>query len=356
MSCINLWYKDVHLFPAPRLVGIELNPGPDDTSREDQRKEIVTLHEKAGYGSRRIAKELKIDRGTVQRVLKKFKTKKTCKNLPGQGRKRKISGDLLKRVKRKAKRKKPGTKIASEISDEVSGGISERTVQRTLKDTGLQYLVIEKREELTPDQEARRLAFARKRKNHNWKYEIFVDEKTWQVGSSVNKCWQDPSHRLTEGKKRHAPKIHCWGGVGYHFKTKLHFFQENLNSDLYCKILKKRLPPEYVFNLNPKSRSKWILVQDNDPKHKSKKVTELLDKMGPDRIKDFPANSPDLNPIEDAWSIMQSEIQYKKIKTIKSLKKHLTEAWENIDIRHSLDSLSNRLRQCIKRKGKRTDY
>jgi DNA-binding MarR family transcriptional regulator len=75
----QFWHKDIHLVAAPALACIELNPGPDHPSREDQRKEIVILHEKAGCGSHRIAKELKIDRRTVQRVLKKFKVKKTCR-------------------------------------------------------------------------------------------------------------------------------------------------------------------------------------------------------------------------------------------------------------------------------------
>jgi transposase len=156
MRFLNSWQKDFHQPPAPGLGCIELNPGPDLPSREDQRKEIVILYEKTGFGSWCIVKELKIDRRPVQHVLKKFKPKKSCKKSPGQGRKRKISSDLLKAVKGKAKRKKPASKIASEISDEVP--VSERTIERILKGIGMQYLVIEKREDLTSPQEANRPA------------------------------------------------------------------------------------------------------------------------------------------------------------------------------------------------------
>jgi transposase len=357
MKWRKYWNKNTFMIPAPRLVGVELNPGP--ALSDDQRKEILTLHNKAGFGSRRIAETLKIGRRTVQRVLKKYQENETVKNLPGQGRKRKTTREMTKKIKAKAKRRKSAPQIARDLSQEVPGGISETTVRRRLKEMGGQYLVIKKLEELSPDQEQRRLQFARARKDHTWRYELFVDEKSWEIGVPLQKCWQFPNNRVTDERKRHPPKIHCWGGIGYHFKTRLYFFKKNLNADLYGKILRNRLPPEYRYNLNPSLYNKWILVQDNDPKHKSKIVTELLDDIAPDRIKDFPANSPDFNPIEDIWSFMQTTLQYKKIKDIPALKRHLTEIWNNLDmnvIRASVESLPKRMAECIKRKGKRTDY
>jgi transposase len=345
------------MIPAPRLVCVELNPGPALTAA--QREEIFTLHNKAKMSPEEIAEAVNVHPKTVNRTLEKYKNRPTLKNLPGQGRKRKLTPELMKRVKQKAKRKKSATKIAHEIHDEVKGGLSERSVQRHLKDAGKKYLVVEEVEELTPEQEKRRLKFAKDYKNYNWDYVLFADEKSWELRSTLHKCWQDPAHRVKRVKTRHPAKIHCWGGIGLHFKTKLHFFKPNLTSNLFCNILKKRLPPEYKYNLYPKQHGKWILVQDNDPKHKSKKTTELLNKLAPNRIRDFPVNSPDFNPIEDVWSMLQSAIQYKKIKSIDSLKRHLTAAWENLDmneVRNSIESLPTRFQQCIKRKGKRTDY
>ena len=42
----------------------------------------------------------------------------------------------------------------------------------------------------------------------------------------------------------------------------------------------------------------WIFQQDNDPKHKSKLVQEFK-KMRKVKLLDHPAQSPDLNPIEN---------------------------------------------------------
>ena len=69
--------------PAPRLVCVELNPGPALT--ENEREEIITLKVKAKMSNPQIVVATGKDLSTVKRTLKKYKGKKTLKNLPGQG-------------------------------------------------------------------------------------------------------------------------------------------------------------------------------------------------------------------------------------------------------------------------------
>jgi transposase len=359
---LKYWPKKTFMLPPPILVGIELNPGPGALS-EEQRKNIVRW-KKDGLGNKTIASKLKTTVKTVKRWVKRCckppSIKTSFKNRPGQGRKRKLTKKQEKKVVKKAKIKdEDAPQIAREMSREVPGGVKVDTIRRTLQETGLKYLVRKKLEVITPSQAARRREFARNRLHDEWKYALFVDEKTFQVGGSKHKSWQDPKARKTDKYKRHAPKIHVFGGIGLHFKTQLYFFEETLDADLYCKILNKRLPPAHAFNLHQRDRNKWVLVQDNDPKHKSKKVEKVLDRLAPDRLRDWPSNSPDFNPIEDIWSELDYELQKTGPKDIVKLKSALSKAWKNLDqtkVKSSIESLPRRLEECLKVNGERTRY
>jgi transposase len=351
-----MFYLKDSMIPAPLLVGVELNPGPSPA--EKKREQIVLLKKLGTMTKRVIADAVGVDPHTVQNTWKRFKQKRSLKNKAGQGRKRKLTTKQAKQVAKKAKKGKDSPELAREYYGKV-GGISARTIRRTLRDQGLRYLVRRKLPILTVEQQKLRLAFAKKRLNYDWKYVLFTDEKTFQLGGTPHKSWQDPHERQTDEVKRHAPKVHAWAGIGSHFKTKLYLFHQNLDKDLMHKILKEHLPPPHVYDLPIRHRNKWIFVQDNDPKHRSKKVTNLLDEIAPDRLLDFPSMSADFNPMEDIWSILDRSLQHQTIKTMAQLKTALKKEWKRLDmqlIRKSVESMPRRLQECIDLKGKRTFY
>ena len=64
--------------------------------------------------------------------------------------------------------------------------------------------------------------------------------------------WQDPNNRVKRKVMRHPQKLHVWAAAGYFMKCNLYFFQENLNANLYQKIIKKTLMKrESVLPLTP---------------------------------------------------------------------------------------------------------
>jgi transposase len=344
--------------PAPLLVGIELNPGPQLT--KDKRQKIIWYKQDAGLSIPQICAKLDIKSpNTVRKWLRRNKQNLSLNNLRGQGRKRKLTSRQESQLVKKAKKGADAPELSRQLSKKVEGGVTARTVRRVLRRRGLKYLVIEKREAITPAQAAKRLKFAQDRKDYDWKYAVFTDEKTFHVGTSKHKGWQDPSDKKIEETKRYTKKINVWGGIGLHFKTKLYFFEENLDAKLYCKILKSRLPPAESFNLDPYSRSNWVLVQDNDPKHTAEESVRVLDILAPKRLRDWAPNSPDFNILEDVWSWLDDAMKHKNIKTIASLKRNLSLAWKNLDmskVQASIQSIPHRLEECIQRQGKRTSY
>jgi len=75
----------------------------------------------------------------------------------------------------------------------------------------------------------------------------------------------------------------------------------------------------------------------------------------------WPSNSPDLNPIENVWHILKSQIRKRPIQP--KNKQQLIDAvlgeWEKIPIEminNLVDSMERRLRAVIKAKGGATGY
>jgi len=91
-------------------------------------------------------------------------------------------------------------------------------------------------------------------------------------------------------------------------------------------------------------------TQPRPPKHDAKETCQnFIEKTS------WPPNSPDINPLENLWSIMD-EVVYKDPtpKTMKDLKRRLKQAWKNIPLStlHDLShSMPQRLQNVINNKG-----
>ena len=105
------------------------------------------------------------------------------------------------------------------------------------------------------------------------------------------------------------------------------------------------------------SNRHMTFVQDGAPAHAAKATQAWCKKNLPNFIEKTyrPPNSPDINPVENLWSIMD-EVVYKDPtpKTMKDLNRRLKLAWKKIPLStlHDLShSMQQRLRNVITNKG-----
>jgi hypothetical protein len=156
---------------------------------------------------------------------------------------------------------------------------------------------------------------------------------------------------------KHPPKLHVWAGISYHGKTDLFFFTGNMDAPFYRDILKERLLPDArrMFGDRP-----WIFQQDGDPKHNSNLAQTWLRKHVRFIAKgDWPANSPDLNPMENLWAYLQQRVYAREPRTLAGLQRIIQEEWDATPIelvRRLVDSMPRRLAAVQYKDGGHTSY
>ena len=69
-----------------------------------------------------------------------------------------------------------------------------------------------------------------------------------------------------------------------------------------------------------------IFVQDGAPYHQSNVATEFLKKNKISGL-EWPGKSPDLNPIENLWTVMKDEVAYKQPSSAENLRQAFKEVW-----------------------------
>ena len=112
---------------------------------------------------------------------------------------------------------------------------------------------------------------AKANKNNDWSNIIFTDETTISQFGISKKVWRQKGEIIKVPTVKHSAKVHVYGCFSEKEFGKIYCFTNNLNAELPYTIYKTPLVPSAI-TLFGKGNHKWLLQEDNDPKHKSIKA------------------------------------------------------------------------------------
>jgi transposase len=337
----------------------------------DKRQEIAILAtakdpktKKKVYKQDQVAQMTGVSKSTVSRYSKRRIDDVSLKDRPRSGRPKALTDEDKDEIKRKIK-KNPFLSCRQIIAD-IRLDCSPDTVSRFLSSIGLKSFKPAVKTKLNANQRRNRLQWAREYEDWDrtmWRRVLFTDETIIGLSSGPNTrrvrrkvgTRFDARNTLNHHQGfRGGKSIMFWGGIAYRTITGLHSFQGRITAQIYSDFLRDVLFPE-VNELMPRG---FIFMDDNAAIHRATRVQEMKEENGVQSLDWWPAFSSDLNPIENVWSILKERVR-KRSPNSRTLLSIAFQEWENLefDIINSLiDTMPERIRMLIKRKGKAIKY
>lgn len=325
------------------------------------------------------------ERSSIRKLRQEGKTYKEISNLIGcsqnmvtnalkphksqenRGKQRKTTPTMDRRIA--AISKKDPFSSARSVLNELQLDVSTRTVQRRLVEKNLHGRVARKVPLHSSRHVKHRLEFAARHLNWNgiegkkkWRNILWTDESKVNLFGSDGKTYVrrppltefNPKYTKKKTVKHGGGNIMIWGCFSWYGVGPLFWIKDKMNAAMYVDILENIMYPYAEMNMP----LKWTFQQDNDPKHTSKAAKQWF-RGKQISVMDWPAQSPDLNPIENLWKDVKTSIAHIRVQNKQQLWQEIEKAWYSIPpekCQKLIDSMPNRCAAVIKNKGFATKY
>ena len=162
-------------------------------------------------------------------------------------------------------------------------------------------------------------------------------------------------HGMYLYRPKHPVKVHVWAGISKRGRTAICVFEGIMDRFVFTDILDRTLVP-FIEEVYPDHHR---FMQDNDPKHTSVHAKEFIAEKNINWWK-TPAESPDLNPIENMWHELKEFIRCEiKPTTKQQLIEGILMFWETVSIEKCnkyIGHLKKVIPQVIELEGAATGY
>jgi len=330
-------------------------------SSEFNRGYAIGLHQ-GGYSLLDAARWAGVSVRTVARWWSRFLETRSVALKPKPGRTRKTSSRADRLLGRLAKAHRFAT--ARELLQYWKQQVSIWTVYRRLRERGFRRCRPVKRPLLTQRHRQLREQWAMERslwREPQWNRIVWTDESRFclRVVNGRLRVWRLAGERFRDDVviprvQGGGGSVMVWAAIWTGGRSQLFVVQASLTGSVYRDLL-QHFVEEYRADLP----EHWILQDDNAPPHRAAVVQEF--KANQDiRSLPWPANSPDLNPIEHAWDCLGRAVRsHPQATSIQQLADLLEREWDLIPqefLDNLIRSMSSRVGAVLQSRGGHTRY
>eukprot|EP00794_Sanderia_malayensis_P010159 gene10159-11199_t len=348
----------------------------------EERVAIINLR-KTGLSFQKIAIQMGCNKSTACRIVKKYKLENSAEKGKRCGRPQKFFPRGERFVCRAAKRlrfenlKNISRSLESSFQDKTP---SKTLVRRILRKYNIKSCIRTRKTYITPQNRARRAKAVSHWTQDEWREVVFSDESRFGLSNDYKtlRVWRTPSEaqnsELCQTTVRNTVSVMFWGCIGPSRVGNL-VVCNKVNAEKYCSMLQDNLfkSGEKIYGMEEKP---FIFQQDNATPHTAKHTKVYL-KLRKVPLLPWPAQSPDINIIENIWLYMkrrinnnsatlpktkdqliarvqeewsheQTALLVKIVLDYKTLKTNLCQDWESIKNRY--EEITTRFRASYPRK------
>ncbi|GFU74506.1 transposable element Tcb2 transposase [Trichonephila clavipes] len=264
-------------------------------------------------------------------------------------------------------RRQTAGEIARHTTQATGRPISRFTVARRLHGGGLFSRRPARCVPLTPAHRRRRSLWCREHRNwrdNEWGRVLFTDESRFSLSRDSHRIliWRERGSRnnpsnIIERDRYGGRGVLVWGGIMLGSRTDLHIVDTgSVNGIRYCKEI--LLPFVRIFR--GAMGLQFLFMDDNAPCHRTVAAEQLLESEYIERM-DWPARSPDLNPIEHVWDFLGRRLAARTLPpvTIRELRLELQDEWAAMPqqlIDTLILSMGRRCETCLAVRGDHIPY